>query len=180
MKKIVLVYGLISGLIIGIWTMISMAYFHNSNSYQGSMLVGYTAMFLALSFVYVGVRKFRDEENEGNITFSKALQIALSISFLASTIYVIAWLIDYYVFLPDFMDQFAVHYLEEIKNSGATAAEISAKTTEINSMKELYKNPVMVVLFTYLEILPVGVVVSIVSALVLRKQNSPDPTIPLR
>ncbi|MBC7758798.1 MAG: DUF4199 domain-containing protein [Phormidesmis sp. FL-bin-119] len=171
MKRIVLVFGSVSGLLIGLWTMASMAYLYNTNNYEGSMLLGYTAMLLALSLVYVGVKSYRDKENGGIITFGKAFQLALLISLLASTIYVIAWTTEYYLFMPDFMEKFSAQYLQKAQNSGVSAAELSAKAAEINSMKELYKNPLMVVLFTYLEILPVGLIVSLISALLLKRKG---------
>ena len=135
------------------------------------MAVGYAAMLLAFSLVYVGVKRYRDEQNHGFITFGNALKVGLSISLVASTIYVITWMVDYYVFVPDFMDKFTVQFLQQIKDGGATPAEISSKTAEMNSMKELYKNPLWVVLFSYLEILPVGLVVSLISAVLLKRKN---------
>jgi hypothetical protein len=179
MKRIVLVFGSISGLLIGAWTVASMAYLYSTNNFEGSMLMGYTAMLLALSLVYVGVKSFRDKENGGIITFGKAFQTALFISFVASTIYVVAWTAEFYLYMPDFMDKFSAQYLQKAQNNGATAAEISAKTAEINSMKELYKNPLMVVLFTYLEILPVGLVVSLISALLLKRKSWTENMVPV-
>jgi hypothetical protein len=171
MKRIVLVFGSISGVLIGAWTVASIAYCYSVEKFEGSMAVGYAAMLLAFSLVYVGVKRYRDEQNGGVITFGKALQVGFYISLVASTIYVITWLVDYYVFVPDFMDKFTAHYLQQAQAEGATAAEISSKTAEMNSMKELYKNPLWVVLFTFLEILPVGLVVSLISALLLKKKN---------
>lgn len=171
MKRIVLVFGSIAGVLIGAWTVASIAYCYSANNYEGSMLVGYAAMLLAFSLVFVGVKNYRDNHNSGVITFGKALQVGLAISLVASTIYVITWLIDYYVFVPDFMEKFSAHLLQKVKESGASAAEISSQAAELDSMKELYKNPVMVVLFTYLEILPVGIVVSIISALILKRKT---------
>ncbi|MEJ7692861.1 DUF4199 domain-containing protein [Daejeonella sp.] len=171
MRRIVLVFGSIAGLLIGAFTVASIAYCYSTNKYEGSMLLGYAAMLLAFSLVYVGVKNYRDTENGGVITFGKAFQVGIAISLVASTIYVITWLIDYYVFVPDFMDKFSAHLLQEVKNSGASAAEISSKTAEVASMKEMYKNPVMVVLFTYIEILPVALVVPLVSALLLKRKT---------
>ncbi|SKB30272.1 DUF4199 domain-containing protein [Daejeonella lutea] len=173
MKRIVFVFGSITGVLIGAWTVASIAYCYSVNNYEGSMLVGYAAMLLAFSLVFVGVKNYRDNHRGGIITFGKALQVGLAISMVASTIYVLTWLIDYYVFVPDFMEKFSAHLLQKGKDSGASAAEINRQAAELNSMKELYKNPIMVILFTYLEILPVGLVVSFLSALIL-KRKSPE------
>jgi len=170
MKRIVFVFGSIAGILIGAWTVASIAYSYSVNDYEGSMLMGYAAMLLAFSLIYVGVKSYRDRENGGFISFGKAFRVGLYIALVASTIYVITWVIDYYVFVPDFMEKFSEHLMQQARNSGATPAEISSKTAEMNSMKELYKNPLNVVLFTYLEILPVALIVPLLSALLLKRK----------
>jgi len=86
--------------------------------------------------------------------------------------YVIAWLIDYYVFIPDFADQYAAHMIEKLKARGASAAEISRQAAAMESFKTMYKNPLVNILLTYSEVIPVGLVLSLICALVLRKKPS--------
>ena len=165
MKKNVLVFGLISGVLISIWMLVSIAFsFH-------SMLLGYTGMVLALSLVFVGVKNYRDKHSGGIISFGKAFQMGLYIALTASTVYVIAWLIDYYVFIPDFMDKYSAECLRAAESNGATPAEMKDEIAEIAKMKQLYQSPVMVVLFTYLEILPVALIVPLVTALLLKRKS---------
>ena len=76
-----------------------MAYCYAYNNFNGSMVVGYSAMILAFSFVFVGVKNFRDKENAGVITFGKAFQIGFLIALIASSMYVITWMVDYYFFI---------------------------------------------------------------------------------
>lgn len=170
MKKIVLTNGLISGLLVSIFLVGSMAYCYSSNSFNGNMLVGYASMILSFSLVFVGVKSFRDKENEGVISFGKAFKIGFLIAFIASSMYVITWLIDYYFFVPDFMDKFCSQAIATSKASGASQAEIAAQTAEMDTYKEMYKNPLGVMFLTYMEILPVGLVVSLISALILKKK----------
>ncbi len=78
--------------------------------------------------------------------------------------------------MPDFMDKYAAHLLQAAKDSGVSQAVMDRKAAEINGIKEMYKNPLFVVLFTYAEVLPVGLVISIISALILRRSRSrPEP-----
>ena len=170
MKKIALKYGLISGLFISTFTVLSMAYCHSENNYGGNMLLGYSAMLLAFSLVFVAVKSYRDKQNSGVISFSMAFQIGLYITLISSTIYLVAWAIDYHFFIPDFMEKYCTAILENLKRSGATSAQISAKSIEMASMKETYKNPFMFVLFTYAEIFPVGLIVSLITALVVKRK----------
>ncbi|TCC90446.1 DUF4199 domain-containing protein [Pedobacter frigiditerrae] len=173
MKKNILIFGLISGLIVsGLISITAICY--NKQDFEGNMVLGFTVMILAFIFVFVGIKNYRDKFNDGNITFGKALQIGLSISFIASTMYVITWLIAYYNFMPDFMEVMTSQNIEKIRlNKELTTAEMNEQIAGINSMKELYNSPIMVFLLTYMEIFPVGIVITLVSALILkRKQNN--------
>ncbi|MFA6082938.1 DUF4199 domain-containing protein [Mucilaginibacter sp.] len=172
MKKNVLVFGLISGFIVSAWAVGSIARCYTTGNFGGSMLLGYASMILAFSLVFVGIKNYRDKFNNGVISFGKAFKIGLLITLVASTVYVVTWLIDYYVFIPDFMDKYSAHIIRDAQNSGATAAEISSKTKEMATMKELYNTPVWVVLFTYMEIFPVGLLVTIIAALILKKKDN--------
>ena len=170
MKKNVIVFGLIAGVIASVLMVISMARCSSDANFEHSMLIGYASMVLAFAFIFVGIKNYRDKYNNGSITFGKAFKTGLYISLIASTMYVITWLIDYYVFIPDFMDKYVAHMLKEAKDSGASAAELTKQANELAYNQQLYKNPIMVVLFTYLEILPVGILVSLIAALILKRK----------
>src|SRR5690606_18724694 len=89
---------------------------------------------------------------------------------IASTVYVAVWLVDYYLFVPDFMDKYIAHALEVTRREGATAAELAVRAKELAEEKEAYKNPLMVILFTYIEVLPIALIITLVSALILKKR----------
>lgn len=173
MKKNVLVFGLISGLIVSTWMVVGAARcYSNSGNFEGNMLLGYASMLLAFSLMFVGVKNYRDKYNGGTISFGKAFRMGLYIALVASTIYVLAWLVDYYVFIPDFMDKYAAHMISKAQSSGASATEMAGTIKEANNMKSMYNSPVMVILFTYLEILPVGLIVAIITALILKRKTN--------
>ncbi len=170
MKKIVFVYGTIAGIIVSLFLVFSVGYCYSTSNFEGNMWAGYASMLLAFSLIFVGVKNFRDKQNEGLISFGKAFQIGILIAIIASSMYVIAWLIDYYFFIPDFMDKFCSQALETAKANGASQTELTAQTAEMDTYKEMYKNPLGVIFLTYMEILPVGLVVSLISALILKKK----------
>lgn len=173
MKKIVIINGLIAGAITATLLFISLGIFHDKGNFEGGMIFGYASMLLAFSLIFVAITRYRNNYNNGVISFGKAFRIGLYITLIASTVYVAAWLIDYYVFMPDFADKYAVIMLDKLKSSGATAAEIAKQTKEMDNFKVLYKNPVMVILFTYIEILPVGLLVTLIASLVLKRKGKP-------
>lgn len=165
MKKTILSFGLISSIIL-------IAFIVGFSIFKwGSAVIGYSAMIIAFSFIFVGVRSFRDKHNGGTIGFGKAFRLGLGIAFIGSTAYVIAWMIDYTWFMPDFMDRYSALMIKQAQESGITGSALEQKIAGINRMKELYKNPIIVVLYTYLEVLPVGIVISLLVALILKRKN---------
>ncbi|UPT70364.1 MAG: DUF4199 domain-containing protein [Flavobacterium sp. JAD_PAG50586_2] len=172
MKQIVITYGLIAGFIVTAF-MAYVAYAIDKNpDFEGSMILGYTGMLVAFSFVFIGIRNYRDKHNNGVITFGKALKIGALISLIASTIYVGVWLFEYYCLYPDFMEKYSDAMLKKMNSTNITAAEIKVKTDEINRYKEMYKNPLWIIALTYVEVLvPIGILVPIISALILKKKQ---------
>jgi ethanolamine transporter EutH len=172
MKKNILTFGIISGIIVSALISITAICYQQQN-FEGNMVLGFSVMILAFAFIFVGIKNYRDKFNHGIISFGKATQIGLSIALIASTMYVLTWVIAYYNFMPDFMEVMTAQNIEKLKlDKQLTNAEMSAKIAEINSMKELYKSPLMVVLFTYLEIFPIGIIVTLISALILKRKQA--------
>lgn len=172
MKKLILTYSLIAGAIVTVFMIYGIYRFDNDPNFEGGMYLGFTGMLVAFSFVFIGVKKYRDKQNGGVITFAKALKIGALISLIASTIYVGVWLIEYYCFYPDFMDKYTGATLRKMDKTTMTAMEIKAKTDEMAMYKEMYKNPLWVILWTYAEVLiPIGLLVPILSALILKRKQ---------
>lgn len=170
--KNVLIYGIIAGIIVSSLMLLSvnyMSYCEGNVDFETSMLIGYASMLIAFSLVFVGIKNYRDKYNGGIISFGKAFKIGIMIVLIASTIYVIAWLIDYFFFIPEFLEKYSNHVLEELKASGATQLEIDKQVEEMASFGKMYQNPFFNAMMTYMEILPVGLVVTLISSLVLKR-----------
>ncbi|MBP6557877.1 MAG: DUF4199 domain-containing protein [Flavobacterium sp.] len=173
MKKIIITYGLIAGAIVTSFMVYGTIKMQTSDNFEPSMVLGYAGMLIAYLFVFLGIKNYRDKHNNGAISFGKAFKIGMLISLIAATIYVGVWLIEYYCFFPDFMEKFSAMSLKNLDKTTMTAAEIKTKTDEINMFKEWYKNPILVILLTYMEILiPIGLLVPIISALILKRNNA--------
>jgi Protein of unknown function (DUF4199) len=166
MKNIILKNGLLGGLIVSI-IMISMtSYMKYNPQYEPSSFMGFISIFVANIFVVLGIKQHR-ESNLGSISFGKAFQTGLLISLITSTIYVGVWLIIYYNFFPDFMDRYGEMVLKNAKPD-----ELAKKTIDIQQMKEWYKSPIMIIILTYIEIYPIGILVSLIAAFRLKKKAS--------
>ena len=170
MKKTIIICGLIGGLISVGWFVLSEQLFSNHMSIETRTYFGYATMIVGLSVIFVAVKNYRDNYNDGIISFGKALRIGLLITLIASTVYVAVWMIDFKWFIPDYFDKFKLQVLADMKANGATAARIKEKTTEINGYIKIYKNPLYNALFTYMEIVPVGIVISLIAALILKRK----------
>lgn len=175
MKKNILIFGLISGLIVSVMLAFSTLSCYSKKDFSGNMVLGFTVMILAFSFIFIGIKNYRDKFNNGVVSFGKAFNIGLMIALIGSTLYVVTWLIVYYNFIPDFIEVYTVHVLNETKAAGASAAELAKQTSQMNNYKEMYKSPIGVILLTYMEILPVGLIITILSALIL-KRSAPKLT----
>jgi NADH:ubiquinone oxidoreductase subunit K len=178
MKRNVLVYGLISGICVATFMVASIAYCYNKDSFEGSMLLGYAAMLLSFSLIFVGVKNYRDKFNGGVITFGKAFMMSLYMALIASTLYVVGWMIAYYNFFPDFIDKLAAYQLSSTKTSQMSAEQITAVRQQIDMFREWYSSWIGVAGATYMEILPVGLLVSIITALVLKRKKPKGDSIP--
>ena len=95
-------------------------------------------MIIAFSFVFVGIKNFRDKHNERSITFKKAFTIGLWITLIASSMYVMVWMIDYHLFILDFMEKYSAHMLEQAQSSGANQVELDNKITVYKSILFFY------------------------------------------
>ena len=176
MKKIVLVCGGIAGLIVSAMGVISTAVFCTSGDFEKGMVYGYTSMIIAFSLVFVGIKSFRDKYLGGAVSFAKAFKVGLLITLVASTFYVISWLINFHFFMPDFYDTYFARMIDQLKASGASAATIAEKTADMTKMKEWSKNEFFIIVMTYMEILPVGLLVTLIAALILYRKNAKPQT----
>jgi len=171
MKKIIITYGLIAGLITMSFMIVSTIIWKINGAENQSMIIGFLGMFIAFIFVFVGIKNYRDKQNSGNVTFWNAFKIGFFIALIASHVYTLVWMIEFHFFMPDFMEKYAAKAIEGIKSSGLNPTEMSAKITEMETMRENYKNPFFRICYTLMEILPIGIVIALISALILKRNQ---------
>jgi len=140
-----------------------------------SLLLGYTTMVLSFMMVFFGIRSYRENVGNGQISFGRAFAVGISITLISCICYVITWEIIYFNFMPDFMDKYVAHMIDQMKNSGASAAVIQAKVLEYEKLKVMYKNPLINSLMTFIEPFPVGLLITLISAAILKKKQRSQP-----
>jgi Protein of unknown function (DUF4199) len=174
MKKTILTFGLISGAISSL-IMVAIVPFGDRIGFDKGEFLGYTSMVLSFLLVFFGIRSYRDNAGDGQITFAKAFAVGISITVISCICYVVTWEILYYNFMPDFWDKYGAHLVEKLKASGASPAAVQAQLQEVTKYKELYKNPLFNAALTFIEPFPIGLVITLISAAVLRKKPQSQP-----
>jgi hypothetical protein len=170
MKKIVLTFGLISGVIMSVIMLATVPFMNNAAADHG-YLIGYSSMVLAFLLIYFGVRSYRDNVGGGKVSFGRALAVGALISLVASSCYVATWEVIYYRLAPNWISNYQAHEMDKARAAGASAEKLAKKKAELDSFAEMYKNPLVNIAFTFLEPLPVAVVMTLVTAGVLSKKK---------
>lgn len=170
MRKIVLPFGLIAGGVLSAMMLMTVPFLDQIGFDKGE-IIGYTTMVLAFLMVFFGVKSYRDNVAGGSVTFGRAFAVGLLITAVASACYVATWQLIYYKLSPDFTEKYAAHNVKKARRSGATDAQIAAKTQEMTEFQEMYKNPLANIAFTFLEPLPVGIAFTLLTAVVLSRRR---------
>lgn len=170
MKKTILIYGFIAGFIVGGLMLATMPLWNSGViNHDNGALVGYTTMVIALSLIFFGVKSYRDNHAGGAISFWKAVQIGMLITTIAAVMYALSWEVSYNMIMADdFIQKMTDHYVNEMKAKGATAEEMKNMVSSFESYKN---NPVIRFGMTLMEILPVGIVITLLSAGLLRRKE---------
>ncbi len=172
MKKIVITYGLIGGTIVGGLMLATMPLWETGAlNFDNGHLVGYTTMVIALSMVFFGIKSYRDHHASGLVTFGKGFTIGILITLIASIMYAMAWEVSFANMGDVFTQKMEEQHFTELKAGGATEADLVKAKEEWGTFMEMYKNPVIRFGVTLFEIFPVGLIITLISAGLLRKKE---------
>jgi hypothetical protein len=167
MRKTILTFGLIAGLLAGV-PLFAIVVLYRGAPPENGMLIGTLIMLVALSLVFVAIKRRRDAELGGVIRFWPALGLGLAISVVAGLVYAAAWEVTLAVTQLDFGTEYAKAYLAQGQAKGLSEAELAKLAAEMEDFKAMYAKPLYRFGITLSEILPVGLLVSLVSAALLR------------
>ncbi len=171
MLRNILVYGVIGGIIVGIPTFTIPWQFANHIPDGMAMLIGYATMLIALTTVFLGIKHQRDAVQGGVIKFLPALAVGLGISVVAGIFYVLAWELVLVVNHMDFGGDYARMMIAHARARHASGPALARVVAEAAQFKRDYDNPFYRLPTTFSEIFPVGVLVSLISAGLLRNSR---------
>jgi hypothetical protein len=174
MKKIVLTFGLISGLIVSV-LMGGSLLLVNKISSGHSMVLGYTLMVASFLLIYFGIRSYRDNSLGGQISFGRAFACGILIALITCVCYVAMWEVLYFNFIPHFMDSYFAAQIHKVQSSGLDPATTAAQVAAIQHSQQLYQNPLVNMAYTFIEPFPVGLIITLISAAMLRRKAQSSP-----
>jgi len=167
MRKYILIYGIVAGLIV-ICSMILGIVLSGGEGFGASEAIGFLIMFIALSMIFIAIKKYRDQDQGGVLRFRQGLMMGLGIAAIAGVMYVAVW--EIYLNMSDyaFINDYAAKIIEAKQSAGASAEEMTKVAESMEKMKTQYGNPFFRLPVTFLEIFPVGALIALISAFILR------------
>jgi hypothetical protein len=175
MKKTVLTFGLIAGVMISVLMGGNLLVANRIGSGH-SLVLGYTTMVASFLLVYFGIRSYRDNTLAGQISFGRAFGCGILITLITCVFYVAMWEIIYFNFMPHFMDSYFAAQIHKVQSAGLDPAVTAARVAAIERSQQLYQNPLVNMAYTFMEPLPVGLLMTLISAAVLRRKVPVEPT----
>jgi hypothetical protein len=169
MKKTVLTFGLISGLIMSVLMGCSLLVADKIGS-SHSLVLGYTIMVASFLLIYFGIRSYRDNTLAGQISFGRAFACGILITLISSVCYVVMWEVLYFNFMPHFMDGYFAAQIHKVQSAGLDPVTTAAQVAAIQHSQQLYQNPLVNMAYTFMEPLPVGLLITLISAALLRRR----------
>ena len=173
MRKTILMYGVISGVVVvgSMIFSIAIGMEDKADSAANLQYIGYLIMLVALSVIFVGIKRYRDQELGGVITFGTAALIGLGITVVAGIMYVTVWEIYLAMTNYEFIDEYIASMIATEKANGVSGVKMDTLVEATEAMRESYGNPFYRIPLTFMEIFPVGLVIALISSAVLRKSE---------
>ncbi|MEL6723386.1 MAG: DUF4199 domain-containing protein [Pseudomonadota bacterium] len=164
MLRIMLVYGGIAGVVI--IAIMTAGIVLGGGS--GSQVQGYLTMIIVLSLIFIGVKRYRDQTLGGVIKFLPALGLGAGIAAVATVFYVLSWEVSLQVTDFAWIDAYRASQMAGYEAQGLAEEALAKKVADLEAMLTSYRNPLVRMPFTFLEIFPVGLIIALISAAVLR------------
>ena len=171
MLKTILSYGAVAGLIVGVPLTAFTLSVEGEQMMSWGMLVGYATMLLAFTTIFVAVKRWRDGPGGGVIRFWPAFGLGVGIAFVASLVYVAAWELGQALSGADFASTYAKAMIDQQRAAGMSGEALARYASGMDEFRRSYANPLFRLPMTFAEIFPVGLLVSLIAAGLLRNSR---------
>ena len=174
MKKTVLTFGLISGAISAAMMLLTVPFADKIGFDKGEIL-GYTTIVLSALLIFFGIRSYRENAGAGRMTFGRGFAVGILITLISSACYVGTWEFVYFKLMPGFAEKYSAHMVEQARASGQSQQKIDERVKKAQEFKVMYDKPVINIAMTFMEVFPIGLIVTLASAGILRKKATAVP-----
>jgi len=172
MTKTVLRYGLYSAAFLVALFSFNMWVGH----FGTTMLAGYITMVLSLSFVYFGLRYYRDKQNNGVLGFGQGLKLGMLIT-LAPSIFIGLFDMAYIKFFnPDFYQKYTEQAVAQLK-AGVPPAQFEAKAAALRESMAFMSQPWVDFLFMFTQVAAIGLIITVISTFILKRTAAKKPVL---
>lgn len=175
MKNIVIKYGFISGAILVGMVCTMMVMMSDTTHFEKGESFGYLFMIGAFSMIFFGIREYRDKITGGLISFNKAFRVGILIALIASVLYVTGWMIYFNFIDTTFVEKYTTYFTEKIQASDKPQTEIDKEISAFKINMANYKNPFVMIMYTFLEVFPIGLIITVLCAMLMRKRSAQVP-----
>jgi hypothetical protein len=169
MKQTVIRYGLFAAVFIIALFCIQMFWLADLVKLDVMEVAGYLTMLLSMIFVFFGMRYYRNEKNNGQLSFGKGLKVGILIVLFPAIFFGLFDVLYTEVINPQWEANYQAHYLSEMKAS-MTPAKFEIEKKSFDSQMEFFKNPFFHFLVMFATVLVIGFIVTIISSLALRRK----------
>ena len=171
MTRLILTYGIVAGLIVAVPMVFLMLTLTEETAPENGALFGYLTMIVALTAVFLGIKHYRDKVLGGVIKFVPALMVGLGISAIASVFWAVGWEISLALSDFDFAEVYSKSMVDAARARGASEAELQTVIADAEGFARMYANPLYRLPITFVEMFPIGVLISLISAALLRNSR---------
>lgn len=170
MKSIIYTYSTKAALII-VFSMIASTFlFVKMDNEPLSMTLGFAGMLVGFSAIFLALESYKKSQ-EGILSFGDGLKIGAAIAVISALSYTVVWMIEFQFVFPDFMEKLSSSQIEQLKASNLEPTVLAEKIQKIKTMAEDYKNPFYRFGMTLMEILPIGLIITLLAAIILQKKR---------
>jgi hypothetical protein len=170
MKKTVVTFGLLSGGVSALLMLLTVPFMDRIGFDHGE-IVGYTAILMSFLLVFFGVRSYRENVGGGAVSFGRAFTVGILITLVSCVFYVATWELVYFKLAPGFADKYSAYAIDKAKASGASQQKLDETARQMAELKKMLDRPLVNAAMTFVEPFPVGLIVTLVSAAVLKKKR---------
>ena len=166
------IYGGLASIVLAAFIAVT-GLLHHQVQWVATLAFGYSVMLVAMSFIFVGVKRYRDVEGGGVIKFGRALGLALLIALIATVAYALIWELYLAATHYRFMDEYIAATLAKARAAGKSPAEIAKMAAEFDGFRAMYANPLIRIPMTMSEVAPIGLVVAVFSTVLCNSRLLP-------